>query len=156
MIKITYNLKISEIRNIQENTKLWNKTIAENLTLKIRDILYEETKKETPVVTGYLKSGWKHGGITHSGKAFRTKVYNDVRYAEFVEYGAKGRDDAREETLEDVYYNFNKRKAFLEYHNKKTDKLSLFQSTSNKRLMLLKGTLKAQDYVDKIVRGGII
>ena len=46
-----------------------------------------KTKELTPVDTGLLRNGWNIGDIEKRGDTYFIEIYNNVEYAEPVEYG---------------------------------------------------------------------
>lgn len=48
-------------------------------------------KERTPKVTGHLQSEWHVGDIEKRGDTYYIEVYNNVEYAEPVEYGHRTR-----------------------------------------------------------------
>jgi outer membrane lipopolysaccharide assembly protein LptE/RlpB len=49
------------------------------------------TKQKTPVMKGVLRNGWKVTSITKKGDSWEIWLYNDVKYAPYVEYGHRTR-----------------------------------------------------------------
>lgn len=61
---------------------------------KVIDIAYElqgQVKQNTPHKTGVLQEGWKVGRLEKRGDEYYIEVYNNVDYAEPVEYGHRTR-----------------------------------------------------------------
>lgn len=50
-------------------------------------MVWEKTKERTPVDTGHLRDNWQIGAIEKRGDEYYIEVYNNVEYAEPVEYG---------------------------------------------------------------------
>ena len=60
----------------------------------VKQIAYElqgAAKENTPVDTSHLQDNWKVGNITKRGDEYYVEVYNNVEYAEPVEYGHRKR-----------------------------------------------------------------
>ena len=56
----------------------------------VKQIAYElqgAAKKNTPIDTSHLRDNWKVGKIIKMGDEYYVEVYNNVEYAEPVEYG---------------------------------------------------------------------
>lgn len=49
--------------------------------------LLQNAKDRTPVKTGQLRASWHTTGMTYSSNAFSFEIYNNTKYAPFVEYG---------------------------------------------------------------------
>lgn len=62
-------------KEFPERTEIFLKQKAEQLI--------DETKRNTPVKNGTLKSGWQR----ESDGAFRQIIFNNVKYSGFIEYG---------------------------------------------------------------------
>ena len=81
-----------EIKGIDDFLKNINKIQSnfhsdlQNLVEKHGGILLRNTKKLTPVDTGQLRSSWE----LEKGDLY-VKVYNNVEYAQFVEFGHRTR-----------------------------------------------------------------
>lgn len=61
---------------------------------KVIDIAYDlqgQVKEKTPHISGILQEGWKVGRIEKRGDEYYIEVYNNVEYAEAVEYGHRTR-----------------------------------------------------------------
>lgn len=61
---------------------------------KVIDIAYElqgRAKERTPHKSGILQEGWKVGKIAKRGDEYYIEGYNNVDYAEAVEYGHRTR-----------------------------------------------------------------
>lgn len=53
--------------------------------------LQGKVKDNTPVKTGHLRNEWHVGSIEKRGNEYYIEVYNNVEYAEPVEYGHRAR-----------------------------------------------------------------
>lgn len=53
--------------------------------------LQGRVKEHTPVKTGHLRNEWHIGDIVKRGNEYYIEVYNNVEYAEPVEYGHRTR-----------------------------------------------------------------
>ena len=62
-------------KEFPERTEIFLKQKAEQLI--------DETKRNTPVKNGTLKSGWQR----ENGGSFRQIIFNNVKYSSFIEYG---------------------------------------------------------------------
>lgn len=49
-------------------------------------------KKGTPVDTGTLRNAWRITDIRKAGNSFEVSVYNNMDYADYVEFGHRTRD----------------------------------------------------------------
>ena len=56
------------------------------------------TKQKTPVITGTLRQEWKITGIEKHGNVWEVQLYNDTKYAMYVEYGHRTRLNCETET----------------------------------------------------------
>ena len=61
------------------------------MVIKLAYDLQGAAKKNTPVDTSYLRDNWKVGKIKKIGNEYYIEVYNNVEYAEPVEYGHRKR-----------------------------------------------------------------
>lgn len=57
------------------------------MVIEIANELLGEVVEKTPVKTGYLQNQWNIGAIEKRGNEYYIEVYNNVEYAESVEYG---------------------------------------------------------------------
>lgn len=72
-----------------------DKAVREDAARKLSEqVLYElanrvlrRTKQKTPVDTGHLRRNWMLGSVTRHGDYMEIEIYNNVEYAEFIEYG---------------------------------------------------------------------
>lgn len=79
--------------------KKWRLTLGNaDVDATVKDTLKEAvamalrgTKLKTPVKAGTLRRGWKITGITREGNGWVVTLYNDVKYAMYVEYGHRTR-----------------------------------------------------------------
>ncbi len=65
------------------------------LVIQIAYELQGRVKENTPKKTGRLQDSWKVGQIEKQGDAYYIEVYNNVEYAEPVEYGHRTRGGKR-------------------------------------------------------------
>lgn len=66
------------------------------------------TKKATPVITGTLRREWKVTPVTKEGTAYVASLYNDTKYAPYVEYGHRtNRKDGSHGWVEGQYMMTN-------------------------------------------------
>lgn len=75
-------------------TQMIERDFPEEFKQKVIDIAYElqgQVKQHTPHQTGVLQEGWKVGEIEKRGDEYYIEVYNNVEYAEPVEYGHRTR-----------------------------------------------------------------
>lgn len=63
----------------------------QELVIKLARELQKEVKEKTPVQTGHLRNEWHVGSIEKRGDEYYIEVYNNVEYAEPVEYGHRTR-----------------------------------------------------------------
>lgn len=61
------------------------------MVIKIANELWKKVTEETPVKTGHLRGEWRVGSIEQRGNEYYIEVYNNVEYAEPVEYGHRTR-----------------------------------------------------------------
>lgn len=59
----------------------------EAMVIQVAQELAGRVKERTPKVTSRLQNGWMVGEIKKSGSEYMIEVYNNVEYAEAVEYG---------------------------------------------------------------------
>lgn len=78
----TTNFNKEIAKNVKENIKRNN--IKFNKELASRMLRY--TVLKTPVVSGSLRMGWQ-AKTNYTNDSIISKVYNNVNYAEYVEYG---------------------------------------------------------------------
>ena len=57
------------------------------MVLKLAEELWKEVIENTPKKTGRLQNAWSIGSIVKRGDEYYIEVYNNVEYAEPVEYG---------------------------------------------------------------------
>ncbi len=82
---------INGLNELEKNLKeMIDKKYPEELEKLVLQMGYElqgETKERTPRVTNRLRNGWRVGKIKRKGGEIYIEVYNNVEYAEPVEYG---------------------------------------------------------------------
>ena len=61
------------------------------MVIKVANELLERVKEKTPKDTGHLRRNWEIGEIVRRGNEYYIEVYNNVEYAEPVEYGHRTR-----------------------------------------------------------------
>lgn len=61
------------------------------MVLKLAEELWKEVIENTPKKTGRLQNAWSIGSIVKRGDEYYIEVYNNVEYAEPVEYGHRTR-----------------------------------------------------------------
>lgn len=61
------------------------------MVLKLAEELWKEVIENTPKKTGRLQNAWCIGSIVKRGDEYYIEVYNNVEYAESVEYGHRTR-----------------------------------------------------------------
>ena len=61
------------------------------MVLKLAEELWKEVIENTPKKTGRLQNAWSIGSIVKHGDEYYIEVYNNVEYAEPVEYGHRTR-----------------------------------------------------------------
>ena len=61
------------------------------MVLKLAEELWKEVIENTPKKTGRLQNAWRIGSIVKRGDEYYIEVYNNVEYAEPVEYGHRTR-----------------------------------------------------------------
>lgn len=61
------------------------------MVVKLARELQRAVKKKTPKDTGHLRNEWHVGNIEKRGNEYYIEVYNNVEYAEPVEYGHRTR-----------------------------------------------------------------
>lgn len=63
----------------------------QEMVIELAVQLEGRVKENTPVKTGHLKREWHIGDIVKRGDEYYIEVYNNVEYAEPVEYGHRTR-----------------------------------------------------------------
>lgn len=83
-----------DIDGLDRIEKALFKSIKEDYPEELKKLLvqvaYElqgKTKEKTPVDTSRLKDAWKVGKVKKRGKEYYIEVFNNVEYAEPVEFG---------------------------------------------------------------------
>lgn len=61
------------------------------MVIKVANELLGRVKEKTPKDTGHLRREWHVGEIVRRGNEYYIEVYNNVEYAEPVEYGHRTR-----------------------------------------------------------------
>lgn len=61
--------------------------LSEQVLLELAQRLLRRVKQKTPVDTGHLRRSWMLGSVTRHGDYMEIEIYNNVEYAEFIEYG---------------------------------------------------------------------
>ena len=61
------------------------------MVIDVANELFKEVSDKTPVQTGHLRREWHIGSIEKQGNEYYIEVYNNVEYAEPVEYGHRTR-----------------------------------------------------------------
>ena len=61
------------------------------MVLNLAEELWKEVIENTPKKTGRLQNAWSIGSIVKRGDEYYIEVYNNVEYAEPVEYGHRTR-----------------------------------------------------------------
>lgn len=61
------------------------------MVINVANELLGRVKEKTPKDTGHLRRGWDVGEIVRRGNEYYIEVYNNVEYAEPVEYGHRTR-----------------------------------------------------------------
>ena len=61
-------------------------TLKEAVSLALR-----KAKQKTPVLSGHLRRGWQVTNIEKEGNNWVVTLFNDVKYAMYVEYGHRTR-----------------------------------------------------------------
>ena len=57
------------------------------MVIEVANELLGKVVEKTPIKTGYLQNQWNIGAIKKRGNEYYIEVYNNVEYAEPVEYG---------------------------------------------------------------------
>lgn len=57
------------------------------MVIEVAGSLMDLVTDKTPAITGRLRGGWNIGEIQKRGSEYYIEVYNNVEYAESVEYG---------------------------------------------------------------------
>ena len=79
----------------------WEKNLAQvidqqypeefkQMVIDIAERTLGRAKELTPVQTGHLRNAWNLGTIEKRGDTYYIEIYNNVEYAEPVEYGHRG------------------------------------------------------------------
>lgn len=61
--------------------------LFEQVLVELANRVLRRTKQKTPVDTGHLRRNWTLGNVTRDGDTFEIEIYNNVEYAEYIEYG---------------------------------------------------------------------
>lgn len=85
----------SELEELQENIEKVAKhdgkleQVAERVLNELADTVLAGAKRDTPVLSGHLQRNWKRTPVKVkiTGNEIFVKVYNNVEYAPYVEYG---------------------------------------------------------------------
>lgn len=92
MSKSGFDYKEFEV--LKDNVEKINKSykhFIENFLKEMALRALRNTKKRTPVISGELRRGWQISEITRIGDELSIELYNDLEYAEYVEYGHRTR-----------------------------------------------------------------
>lgn len=93
-MKVKVNTK--GLKKLQEKIQQFESAnydkVAEECTNQMAARLIRKCVKRTPVLTGHLKGNWKANQAIKRNGAWKTAVYNPVKYAPYVEYGHRTRD----------------------------------------------------------------
>lgn len=65
--------------------------LSEQVLMELANRVLRRTKQKTPVDTGHLRRNWMLGSVTRHGDYMEIEIYNNVEYAEFIEYGHRKR-----------------------------------------------------------------
>ncbi len=82
----------SEIKKFR--ARVGNAAVQDTIKAALKEALAESlrhVKPKTPVDKGTLRRGWKVTDIQKEGNAYVAYLYNDVKYAMYVEYGHRTR-----------------------------------------------------------------
>lgn len=74
-------------KSLQEAIDHGTGEVAKRCVNGLAQMLLAGAQNDTPVVTGTLRRGWKATPAVGKGDRYSATVYNDVEYAEYVEYG---------------------------------------------------------------------
>ena len=78
----------NQLENMEKNFSTW----LEGFLLRQAQIVLANTKRDTPVDTGWLRESWYIGEIKRAGNKIEVSIINDAEYASFVEYGHMNRN----------------------------------------------------------------
>ena len=81
-----YRLSLSNAK-VEDTIK---DTLKEAVSLGLR-----RTKEKTPVLSGTLRRGWQITNIEKEGNNWVVTLFNDVKYAMYVEYGHRTRTNQK-------------------------------------------------------------
>ncbi len=87
------NIDISQLQKYR--LVLGNAKVEEKIQAALKETVMttlRETKRNTPHKTGTLRREWNTTNIEKSGKSLTATMYNDTKYAPYVEYGHRTRD----------------------------------------------------------------
>ncbi|MDU5417021.1 HK97 gp10 family phage protein [Peptoniphilus harei] len=86
---------VSELEAFKNNLQGLQDQIDSIIIEALEEIVAREmrmVKKGTPVDTGTLRKAWRITGIKKAGSSFEVSVYNNMDYADYVEFGHRTRD----------------------------------------------------------------
>lgn len=86
---------VSELEAFKNNLQGFQDQIDSIIIEALEEIVAREmrmVKKVTPVDTGTLRKAWRITDIKKAGDSFEVSVYNNMDYADYVEFGHRTRD----------------------------------------------------------------
>lgn len=86
---------VSELEAFKNNLQGFQDQIDSIIIEALEEIVAREmrmVKKGTPVDTGTLRKVWRITDIKKAGSSFEVSVYNNMDYADYVEFGHRTRD----------------------------------------------------------------
>lgn len=86
---------VSELEAFKNNLQGLQGQIDAIIIEALEEIVAREmrmVKKGTPVDTGTLRKAWRITDIKKAGSSFEVSVYNNMDYADYVEFGHRTRD----------------------------------------------------------------
>ena len=86
---------VSELEAFKNNLQGLQDQTGSIIIEALEEIVAREmrmVKKGTPVDTGALRKAWRITDIKKAGSSFEVSVYNNMDYADYVEFGHRTRD----------------------------------------------------------------
>lgn len=86
---------VSELEAFKNNLQGLQDQTDDIIIEALEEIVAREmriVKKDTPVDTGTLRNNWRITDIKKAGTSFEVSVYNNMDYADYVEFGHRTRN----------------------------------------------------------------
>ena len=95
MVVVSVTFDVSELEAFKNNLQGLQDQTDSIIIEALEEIVAREirmVKKGTPVDTGILRKAWRITDIKKAGSSFEVSVYNNMDYADYVEFGHRTRD----------------------------------------------------------------